>query len=184
MQQISFRLRHIATRRTQTMRARGRTARFGSKLATSCARKIILVPRGRGNTPFDTICKRLVSLVQKSLLAISGCKKRGEPADMGLIVGRGPNRRHERHGPATFVATQDSTAEQQPIGVQECGAGHRQQAVVAGTADGMANDTKGIAGHAQHAGHQFGGGDEAGGHDADGWNALSLGCDRVVQTAR
>ena len=51
-------------------------------------------------------------------------------------------------------------------------------------ADGMRDDGEFVAGHAEHAAHQFSRADEALGHDADGGNALSLGCDRVVQTAR
>src|SRR5215469_12442686 len=44
---------------------------------------------------------------------------------------------------------------------------------VGGAADGMINDDELVIGHAQHAAHELGGGDETRRHDADGWDALA-----------
>jgi hypothetical protein len=77
-----------------------------------------------------------------------------------------------------------ATAQQRCLQAGGGGFGHGAQPRVAGTADRVRNHDERIAGHAEHARHQLGGGHEPLGHDTGGGDLVTFGGYGVMQTAR
>ena len=86
--------------------------------------------------------------------------------------------------PRRMSPRRTSSFHQHPSHLPNRDHGHGAQGLVVRAADRMRNDRERAARHAEHARHQFGGADEAGGHHSKGGDPQTFGRHGVMQTAR